>query len=152
MELIHTSPSEIKEIRANGRFDSFLFFSAHEYSMSVGQHVAYSIEIDEDQIIEASRLFYHDGAEKLQALVDDLASRYDIDSDDAEALIEGKISAHDIIDDADEAADASWDAQLYAARAAVLLGYRGVAVEDEQGMAYMIDMLGRESELSKIGE
>lgn len=149
MELIHTSPSEIKEVRAHGRFDSFLFFSSREYSMSVGQHVAYSIEIDEDSIIEASRLFYHGDAEKLQRLVDELAARYEIDADDAEALIEGKVSAYDIIDDADEAADASWDAQLYAARAAVLLGYRGVAVEDEQGMAYMIDMLGREAELKR---
>lgn len=149
MELIHTSPSEIKEVRAHGRFDSFLFFSSHEYSMSVGQHVAYSIEIDEDQVIEASRLFYHDDAEKLQALVEDLASRYNIDAEEAESLIEGKASAHDIIDDADEAAEASWDSQLYAARAATLLGFRGVAVDDEQGTAQMIDMLGREAELKR---
>ncbi|WP_415832369.1 hypothetical protein [Kerstersia similis] len=149
MELIHTSPSEIKEIRAHGRFDSFLFFSAREYSMSVGQHVTYSIEIDENQVIEASRLFYRDDAEKLQALVEDMASRYNIDAEEAESLIEGRSAAHDIIDDADEAAEASWDSQLYAARAATLLGFRGVAVDDEQGTAYMIDMLGREAELKR---
>ncbi|MBQ3301672.1 MAG: hypothetical protein IJI03_12400 [Rudaea sp.] len=44
-------------------------------------------------------------------------------------------------------ADDSWDVQRYTARAAKVLGFRGVRVSDEQGTSYMIDMLGRERDL-----
>jgi hypothetical protein len=38
----------------------------------------------------------------------------------------------------------------FTARAAALLGFRGVAVSDEQGTAYLIDMAGREGELERV--
>lgn len=149
MELFHTSPSEIKAINTDGRFGEFLFFSSHVYQMAAGEALTYSIEIDEDQIIEASQLFYHDDAAQLESLVAELASRLDVSEEDAEALIEESKSVFDIDSiEAEDAADASWDVQLFTARAAKILGFRGVAVEDEQGTAYMIDMLGRESELN----
>ncbi|MDY7559984.1 hypothetical protein QN366_04720 [Pseudomonas sp. CCC3.2] len=151
MELIHTSPAEITSIHMHGRFNEFLFFSDSEYVMTAGTHFAYKIEVSDDSIIEAGRLFHHEDASKLAVLVAKLATRLGIDADAAEALIEESVSIFDIDSnvEAEDLADASWDIQLFTARAAKLLGFRGVEVSDEQGTSYMIDMLGRELELVK---
>ena len=148
MRLYHTSPNEISKINEAGRFGSFLFFSGHVYAMAAGDFVTYSLDIDEDEIIEASQLFYHEDAEKLRALVAELAALMDIDESTAEALIEESQSVYDLDGiNMEDAADLSWDVQHFTARAARVLGFRGVAVSDEQGTAYLIDMLGRENEL-----
>ncbi|WP_158658379.1 hypothetical protein [Achromobacter sp. AONIH1] len=151
MELFHTSPSEISSIGTAGRFGSFLFFSGHVYNMTAGESVVYGLEIDEAAIIEAGQLFFHADAEKLAPLVAELAHRLGVDEDDAEALIEESQSVYDVDGiEAEDAADASWDVQHYTARAAALLGFRGVAINDEQGTAYMIDMQGREGDLERV--
>lgn len=150
MQLFHTSPNEISEITEAGRFGSFLFFSSHVYHMTAGQAVVYSTELGDDEIISAGSLFYHDGAAKLAGLVAELAEQLDIDEDDAEALIEESKTVYDLDGiEPEDAADASWDVQLFTARAAALLGYRGVAVSDEQGTSYMVNMLGREADLAR---
>lgn len=141
MELFHTSPNAITAINASGRFGEFLFFSAHVYTMSAGEVVTYSIEIDENDIIRAMSIFYHEDAAKLDGLVAEFCARFDVDTDAAEEII----SERDQLDSTDS--DDLWDAQNFTARAAKILGYRGVEVSDEQGSAYMIDMMGRESEL-----
>lgn len=148
MELFHTSPVEITVITNRGRFGEFLFFSSSIYTMTSAAPVVYRLELADDEVIEAGRLFFHGDAEKLSPMVAELASRLSITEEDAEALIEESKSAHDIDSIAPEdAADASWDAQLFTARAAKLLGFRAVQVKDEQGAAWMVDMLGREAEL-----
>ena len=148
MELFHTSPSKIEKITV-GRFGESLFFSGHEYAMTAGEFVTYKIDINENEIIDASQLFYHDDAALLGSLVSELAARYEIDADTAESLIDESANIYEIecSIDAEDLADASWDIQSITARAAKMLGYRGVKVADEQGSAYMIDMTGRESEL-----
>lgn len=151
MELFHTSPTEIKKITALGRFGEFLFFSGNEYVMSAGEHIAYRIELDDSHIINAGQIFYHEDADKLDSLVAELAARLDIEEDEAEALIEESKSVYDLDNvEPEDAADLSWDVQLFTARAAKILGFRGAQVEDEQGSAYMIDMLGRETELVRV--
>lgn len=151
MKLLHTSPSEITEINSFGRFGEFLFFADEAYVMTAGEHVTYSIDIQEDAIIEASQLFYHEDAEKLSGLVAELAEKLNIEEDDAEALIEESKSIWDmdLEIEAEDMADASWDVQVFTARAAQALGFRAVEVEDEQGTSYMVSMVGRESELVK---
>ncbi|WP_288076476.1 hypothetical protein [Pseudomonas sp.] len=150
MQLFHTSPAEIAAISKSGRFGEFLFFSSDVYVMTAGDAVTYSLELDEDAIIDADRLFYHEDAEKLDALVAELADRFEIDADTAEDLIAEKASVYDLDSiEPEDMADASWDVQRFTARAAKILGFRGVAVSDEQGTAYMIDMLGREADLVK---
>ncbi|OHS09273.1 hypothetical protein HMPREF3289_00995 [Pseudomonas sp. HMSC75E02] len=144
MQLFHTSPEEIARINGIGRFGEFLFFSADIYAMSAGSTVTYAIEVDEADLIPAGRLFYHDDAAKLDGLVDEFCDRFGVDADSAEEII----SEREQLDSTD--ADELWDVQVYTARAAKLLGYRGVRVRDEQGTAYMIDMQGHESELVKI--
>ena len=151
MELFHTSPTKITEINSSGRFGSFLFFAGEAYRMAAGTVITYKIELDEEEIISASRMFWHDDAEKLTGLVEELAERLGCDADTAEALIEEKTSIYDVADDlgldAEDLADISWDIQHVSARAARLLGFRGVAVSDEQGVSVMVDMAGHESEL-----
>jgi hypothetical protein len=150
MELFHTSPTEISSIGTAGRFGSFLFFSSRVYTMASGEAVVYRLEIDENDVIDAGQLFYHADAEKLAPLVVELARRLAVDEDDAEALIEESKNVYDVDGiDAEDAADASWDVQHFTARAAALLGFRGVAVRDEQGTAYMIDMQDREGDLER---
>jgi hypothetical protein len=148
MDLFHTSPAKIDKIHTSGRFGEFLFFSSDVYTMTATVPVVYRLDLADDQVIEAGRLFFHDDAEKLQPLVAELACRLCISEEDAEALMEEAKSAHDIDSiEPEDAADASWDVQLFTARAAKLLGFRAVQVQDEQGAAWMVDMLGREAEL-----
>lgn len=151
MQLIHTSPAEITSITAHGRFGEFLFFSENEYLMTAGEHVTYTIDLDESEVIEAGEIFYHENASSLSALVAKVAEQFDIDEDTAESLIDESASIYEIESnvDAEDLADASWDIQRYTARAAKELGFRAVLVTDEQGSAYMIDMMGREAELMK---
>lgn len=123
-------------------------FSADVYTMTAGEAVTYKIEIDEDDIIEAGSLFYHEGAEKLDDLVVEFCDRFDVDADTAEEIISEREQLSDVVGYFD--ADDSWDVQVFSARAAKILGFRGVAVSDEQGTSYLIDMLGRENELERV--
>lgn len=149
MQLFHTSPAKIEKITTDGRFGEFLFFSSSVYTMTASAAVVYSLDLADADVIEAGQLFYHNDAAKLDGLVTELAARLDINTDDAEALIEESKSVYDLDNiAAEDAADASWDVQLFTARAAKLLGYRAVQVQDEQGAAYMVDMLGHETELT----
>lgn len=148
MDLFHTSPAKIDKITTSGRFGEFLFFSDRVYVMTAGSFQTYKLELSEEDVIPANRLFWHDDAEKLQPLVAELAARLGVSEEDAEALIEESKSAHDIDSiEPEDAADASWDVQLFTARAAKALGYRAVQVSDETGYSWMVDMLGREPEL-----
>lgn len=149
MQLFHTSPEAIIEVTSKGRFGGSLFFSANEYVMTAGNHVVYGLEIDESAIIEAGALFYHEDSEKLQTLVEQVMGMVGCDEDTAEELIAQREDVHSIDSDLDveDLADASWDIQAIAGKAAILLGYRGVELEDEQGAAYLINMIGHESEM-----
>lgn len=150
MDLFHTSPAEIKNI-TTGRFGEFLFFSSREYVMCAGNHVTYKLEVADDEIIAAGSIFFHEDAGKLEELVAELSDQLGVDADVAEALIEESKSVHDLDEiEAEDAADLSWEVQRFTAHAAKILGFRGVAVADEQGTAYMIDMQGRESEWSLV--
>lgn len=144
MELFHTSPDAITKIDGSGRFGSFLFFSDDIYTMTAGDYVTYKIEIDDDSIIDAGHFFYHENSAKLNALVAEFCARFDVDEDTAQEIISERQQLENF--DADD----SWDAQLYTARAARILGYRGVKVADEQGASYMIDMLDKENELVRV--
>lgn len=145
MQLFHTSHEQITSINKSGRFGEFLFFSSRVYQMCACDAVVHSIEIDEDHIIEAGSLFYHEDAAKLEGLVETFCNRFDVDADTAEEIISERQQL-DYVD-----ADDLWDVQHYTAKAAKILGFRGVRVTDEQGTAYMIDMLDFAKDLQIIG-
>lgn len=153
IEVFHTSDVEIVEIKEQyGLFNEFLFFSWQPYSMSsVCSKIIYKMEIDKDSLISAGSLFYDDDYEKLDGLVEEFCEEFGVEKETAEYIISeaGSVYEFDNIDTSD--GSAAWKAQLYTARAAKILGYRGVIVTDEQGTAYMIDMLGKESDLIADG-
>jgi hypothetical protein len=143
MYFYHSSPDPITVIGNSGRFGSFLFFSSHIYVTDVsGAGFVYRIEIDEDEIIRAESLLYHENAEILQPITQQIMDMLGCDEDSADDLLSQKDDCGD--------AEKSWDIQLLTAKAARMLGFRGVSMSDEQGRAYMIDMLGREHELEEI--
>ena len=150
MILYHTSAAEITEINAFGRFGEFLFFSAEEYVMTaVVNPVTYSIEVKEEDIIDASRIFYHEDAGKLVGLVEKVMEMVGCDEGTAEELIAQREDVHSIDCNIqpEDLADVSWDIQRITGEAALLLGFRGVEMQDEQGAAYLIHMAGREADL-----
>ena len=148
MELFHTSPIEIEKINESGMFGSFLFFSAKEYVMTAGQKHSYTIDVDDENIIAAESLYYHEKSTLLDDITSEFAERWGISVDDAEEVIAQRTSIHDIESNiaAEDLAGASWDSQYTAAKAARLLGFRCVSMDDEQGRAYLVDMFGRENE------
>jgi len=152
MKLFHTSPAEITEIHGDGRFGEFLFFSADEYVMTAGDHVTYAIEVGEDDLIDAEQLFYHEDAERLAPLVEKVMEMVGCDEDTAEELIAQTEDVHSIDCDIEpeDLAEVSWEIQRITGEAAVMLGFRGAAMSDEQGRAYLIHMAGRENELEAV--
>lgn len=144
MELFHTSPNEITNITKFGRFNEFLCFSSDVYAMAAREFVTYKIDIEDESLISAGSLFYHENAEKLTGLISEFCSRFDVDEDTAEEIM----SEREQLDSCD--ADDLWDVQVFTARAAKLLGFRGCIMNDEQGTLYMIDMLSREADLVKL--
>ena len=148
MMLYHTSPDPITKITTTGLYGSGLCFSADPYSMSAGTVITYSIELNDDDIIDANELFYHDDAKSLAPLSEHVARVLDCDIETAEELIAQRVSAYDI--DTDDPAEDGWWLQRCAIDAAKLLGYRAVSMQDEQGSLYLINMLGRENELKII--
>lgn len=144
MELFHTSPEPIKSIKSLGLFGSFLCFAPSEYVMTAAaKHYTYKIEIDDDEIIPASRLFYHEDAAKLDGFVQQVMNMLDCDEDEAIEQIEQR---GDFCGDAEQ----SWEIQRITAEAAKALGFRGVSMSDEQGFMVMVDMLGKEGELEEV--
>lgn len=152
MKLIHTSPAAIAKINSFGRFGEFLFFVSGEYVMTAGDHIAYAIEVDDSDIIYAERLFFHEDADKLSGLVEKVIQMVGCDEYTAEELIAQREDVHGIDTDIEpeDMADTSWDIQRIAGEAAVILGFRGVEMEDEQGRTYLINMAGHEAELKRV--
>src|SRR5690625_3251898 len=87
--LTHTSPEEIKEIKEDGTFGSFLFYYHQTYSM--GGHIVYELDIDSSEIIEASRMFYlaESITDEVDAIIAEVANRFGVSNDKACALIDG---------------------------------------------------------------
>lgn len=138
--MYHTSPVkiEIGMINASGIADDCLFFSNNVYVMTASS-VVYTYEADFD-CVRASQL--HD-----DAIINEIADRFDIDSCHAESLLDGSENVWNL--DGCEGED-SWWLQGKRGECAVKMGFDGCEDVDEQGTVYIIPMLGRESELKLI--
>ncbi len=152
-KLFHCSPRKIDTIHKKGRFGEFLFFAVEPYSITSCPDYEYSIEIDDDEIIEARVLFYIDEDEVLTGMATEVGELLSVGLETAMGLIGEEISIYDLDLglEYEKLGEWSWDLQLYAARAAKLLGYRAVELHDEQGSVWLIDMFGFENELTLIG-
>lgn len=146
MKLYHTSPEKIQKITYFGLFGDALCFAEQPYFMTAAAApFVYSIEIDEEEIIDARTFFYREDYEKLAGLVTEIMEMAECDEDTAQDLLSGKAALVDVADEFD--AEQDFKIQKLAVQAAEILGYRAVMLRDEQGPMYLVSMLGRESEL-----
>jgi hypothetical protein len=148
MRLFHTSPTEIGKIDGSGPFGSFLFFSTHVRETVPRDTLVYSLDIDESSLLDACQISCAGDTEKIQPIIDEIARKVGVDNETAFALICQRENVFDLDGiDRPRASELGFDIQYATARAACALGYRGAAMKDKQGTAYMVDMLGRETEL-----
>lgn len=149
--LYHCSPVEISAPHSKGLYGEFVFFACSPSGPGLAT-IVYAIDADELELIDASRLFTHTDAAKLDRLVADFARKYSVTVDDAEDLISEQTSWNskrfeDRSDIAESFADVDWDTQRFTARAAKVLGYDGVNVIDENGGVTMIDLVANFSKM-----
>ncbi len=144
----HTSPNEIESIEERGVFGGGLFFGNEIYAINE-YHYIYAMLINENDIISASNLF-----DEENELLDNLLEEFVVNELREEASEENLALAEDLITERESGlnlecwdADFGWTIQRYALRAANINGFQTVALEDEQGTAYLTNMLGREAEL-----
>lgn len=137
--MFHTSPREIKKgnINDHGIAGSCLFFSDDHYVMSAAKRV-YVYEADFN-CVRASQL--HDSE-----IIADIARYFDVDEDTAEALLDGSESEWDHGGTGED----SWWLQGKRGECAAVMGYDGCEDTDEQGVVYIVPMLGREQELELV--
>ena len=134
MQIIHTSPEAITKITKNGLFDDCLFFSVDEYAMGkVG--AVYTLEISEDKIVEVCDL---DNAE----VIDNIMTALDVDEDEAIELLTSNENDLD--------GDDSWWIQAKQGQCAKLMGFEACEAVDEQGVVYIVPMMGREKDLVNL--
>src|SRR5699024_4885034 len=116
--------------------------------------VTYKVEISEDEIIEAGQLFYHEDAEKLDAIVRRVMDMVGCDEDCAEELLSERLDIWEMDTGLDpmDLGETAWDIQRLTGEAAFLLGYRAVELQDEQGAAWLVNMEGRVGELVEMME
>lgn len=155
LSLYHTSPGDIKE-PSEGRFGKSVFFSSEPYFMTEESNPrTYNLNINEDDLINASSFFYRDDSDKLSKIVEEIMAKFKVDKETAEDLLSGKVDIHelsDIIPDFsyEDVADHSWDLQSLAGKAAEILGFKGVNLEDEQGTSSLINLHKVFDKLRKI--
>lgn len=142
MQIFHTSPDEITSINKFGMLGECLCFSVDIYKMAARKVIVYSLDIDEQDIIDASSLFYRDDDAKLDGIVQDVMELADCDREEAEELISQRSSYSDD-------AEIDWRIQGYAGEAAKALGYSAARAEDEQGTVYIVPMFERVPHLIK---
>lgn len=137
MKIFHTSPNAITKISSTGTFAESLCFSDSVYSMSVGDVVVYSLEIEESDIIDASHFEASDAPNTINHMMNVL----ECDEDQAMEYLTGSESHED--------AETDWWVQGCMGDAAKEAGYKAARARDEQGTVYIVPMLGREADLIK---
>ena len=136
--MYHTSPNKIEAgmINEMGVAGACLFFSDDVYRMSAASVNVYEADFN---CVAASQL--HD-----EEIIARIAAYFDVDTDTAEALLDGSESEWDHGADGED----SWWLQGMRGECAVKMGFDGCEDEDEQGTVYIVPMKGRESELKLI--
>ena len=132
--LYHTSHQKEFIVNSNGLFGEFLFFSPKIYHMSHKSNYVHELELNEDDVISAGSLFYHDNCHKLNNIVKKVMELFECDEETAQELLSEREHIFTNYDD-------SFELQRLTALCAKTLGYRAVLSEDEQGCVYIVDML-----------
>lgn len=126
-----------------GKFGTVLFFTVAKRA-PFGLH-EYRINAENLNIARTFDVAYTTEWNAIESIVERYAALIDTDVETAFDIIVEHKNGWDIIDDFD--GDKSWAQQKALADCAIALGYDGVQCFDENGTVYMINMLGRETEL-----
>ena len=148
--IYHTSPTAISKPQKFGRFGEFIFFSVDVYAMTESANpVVYGIDEDILNIVEACSMAHIENFDVICAdIINDAAAMFDVDFDTAHDILTERVSEWDYDCDAEK----SWDRQKLTAKAAKLIGFDGVQVEDEQGAAYMISIIDHFDKMRLLDE
>lgn len=150
IQLFHNSPELIHRINESGLFGSWLFFSPSPGNGTcLSGVINYMLEIDTSEIIKASALFLRADIDdkSIREHIEYVASVLECDLDTAMKLLDESVSLYDAeIGSTGDKGELGWWLQEQTAELAKLLGYSCIAVSDEHGTSYMINMLGRENE------
>ena len=141
MTIYHTSAEKIEEIYEDGVFGTHIFFASEIYVMTGGDYVVYEIEINDDDILRATSMFYDENWALALPAVEEVKQRFSVDDQTAMDLLDESKFLHELIKE-DEIVDHddSWWIQKMTAKAAKMMGYSAVAVQDETGISYMLDL------------
>lgn len=136
--MYHTSPQPIAAgtINSLGVAGDCLFFSDDVYQMSADTVYVYEADFE---TVKAGEL-------DDEAIINEIASRFDVGADTAESLLDASESEWSHGADAED----SWWLQGRRGEAAAKMGFDGCEDKDEQGTVYIIPMTGRESELQEV--
>ena len=158
----HTSPDEIAKIDKAGKFVSNLFFSDEPYFMTEAANPkVYSMDLNEDDLLEVSRLPYMDLTDDQNGIyrqyIEEVKDKFSIEDDDlAEDILTEAENVYSIADDLgiepEDLADASWGVQRLIGDMANDMGFKGALATDEQGEVLISNMLNREGELNLVKE
>lgn len=142
MNLYHTSPVVITQVYTDQLFGTHIFFSDRIYVMTLGDYITYEIDIDEKEIINASSIFYIENSHIIcKPVIEKVMKRFNVDQHTAMELIDESINLIDLSHKQDyDDCDDCYYIQKMTAKAAELLGYSAVAVTDETGISYMLDL------------
>lgn len=159
MKIFHTSPSRINNVTRKTTsevdFSGCLFFSDDVYTMTQSREIyLYSVELTEDDIIDASDLedVDIDGQSATETLIRyAAASGFDLEEDDAIDLLDASSTAWDLFD-GEEVCYLDWYVQGIQGRAAREMGFVACRSEDEQGTVYIIDAHQRDEILNYEGQ
>jgi hypothetical protein len=152
MQITHTSPVEITEIRTDGLFGDCLCFSDSEYAMGEVNAV-YALEIDEDSVIRGCDL-ESDGNAEMKAIAELISiTDGELSEDEAFELLTEESNAWSLLADrmsTDAIADLCWDVQRLQGRIAAEDGFDAFAGRDEQGTVYIVSMTGKLDRLERV--
>jgi len=155
-ELYHTSPQEIKELHDEGRFGKGIFFSDRPYYMTQAENPStYNLNINEDELVDASHFPYHEDFEKLKPIIKKIMKKFGVSEEQAWDLLSENTDIYDLQDEIngfsyEDAGEYAWDLQRLAGEAADLLGYKGVNLKDETGISSLINIHKVFSRMRKI--
>lgn len=147
--IYHTSPIEITEINCFGTYRTGLCFSDKIYLMTQCQDFKiYRIDSNKLKILDISEVAYSE--DLIYKALDYLEKFYDdLRLESAEELLEAISEKHDI-SKYDFDSDDHNLLQKLGLDIAIILGYDGCELYDEQGAMYLIDMKNRLCDLELV--
>lgn len=107
MKLYHTSPRDIEKIHDQGLYGSSLFFSHNPYFMGGHEGIVYEMDIDENEILDVSRIPYLDleDFEKIKPVVEEIQEITELNEEESTDLLSEKKDIQSLYNELEEYAN-----------------------------------------------